>query len=241
MLNKAETLDVRFFTILFQNFALSASRRASVLYHPRMQPSVYMPSLLAIQQIIGAGTTNFGDHLCGQLHWSPLSGQFPDAFRHEIGCDVGQKRIAEIRSAPFQFSLLIPLFRLRARGPPLLPLLRLPPAQTARTETHAMHPKSPCAPRFFCVRRLRGRRGSTPYFSAPLAISQLLQRVHLRPAHYTAFPISAQRVTAGEIPRSPYAAFATRPHRPVAERRSAPCQYSLLIPSSRERARGPPE
>lgn len=80
--------------------------------------------------------------------WSPLSGQLPDAFQRETGCHAGQTRIAEIRSDEFQFSLVTVLFRLRARGPPLLPLFRLHPAQTAKTETHAMHPESPCATQY---------------------------------------------------------------------------------------------
>lgn len=77
---------------------------------------------------------------------------------------------AEMRNDEFQFSLVSPLFRLRARGPPLLPLLRLQPAQTAKTEPLAMHPESPLRHAFFCVRRLRGRRGSAPCFPALLYV-----------------------------------------------------------------------
>ena len=93
----------------------------------------------------------------------------PDALRHETGCKYRGIH-AERRNDEFQFSLVSPLFRLRARGPPLLPLLRLQPAQTAKTETLAMHPESPLRHAFFCVRRSRGRRGSTPCFPALLYV-----------------------------------------------------------------------
>lgn len=155
----------------------------------------------------------------------------------------GQKRIAEIRSDEFQFSLVSPLFRLRARGPPLLPLLRLQPAQTAKTETHTMHPESPCAPRR-CLRPPPLRRegfhsllsGALNVFSdCPLTASGSPP-----PVYCTPFRAWTQRVTAGEDPRSPYAAVAMRPHRPVAERRSDECQLPTVSPACRLRARGPP-
>ena len=75
-----------------------------------------------------------------------------------------------MRNDEFQFSLVSPLFRLRARGPPFPLLLRLQPAQTAKTDTLDMHPESPLRHAFFCVRRSRGRRGSAPCFPALLYV-----------------------------------------------------------------------
>ena len=166
----------------------------------------------------------------------------PDALRHETGCKYRGIH-AEMRNDEFQFSLVSPLFRLRARGPPLLPLLRLQPAQTAKTETLDMHPESPLRHAFFLRPPLTRQEGFRPLLSGALVCYRLpLQRYHLRLLHYTVFYSFTQRVTAGEIPRMPpYAAVAARPHRPVAERRNDEYQFSKVSPEFRLRARGPPK
>ena len=127
----------------------------------------------------------------------------PDALRHETGCKYRGIH-AEMRNDEFQFSLVSPLFRLRARGPPLLPLLRLQPAQTAKTETLAMHPESPLRHAFFCVRRSRGRRGSTPAFRRSCMLSLTAATVSPpTPALYSFLQLHATGNGGGNPPHAP--------------------------------------